>query len=96
MNFRDVLIASRRLALLRLVKEQDGCNESVLNTGMHHLGFRKTSRDETREDLRWLKERDLIVVDYFNETLMVASVTQRGRDAAAGRGEPIDGLERPE
>ncbi|WP_374653106.1 hypothetical protein [Dongia sp.] len=96
MSFRDDLIASRRLAMLRLVKEQEGCNESVLNIGIHALGFRKTSRQETRDDLRWLEKRDLVTIEMVRDTVMVATVTDRGREAAAGRGEPVEGLERPE
>lgn len=96
MSFRDDLIASRRLAMLRLIKEQDGCGESALHIGVRALGFKNTTRAEVVEDMTWLEERKLVTNEVIKETVLVATITQRGREAAAGRGASIEGLEQPE
>jgi hypothetical protein len=95
-TYRDDVLASRRLAMLRLIKGQDGCNESILHIGIHRLGFRNTSRAEVVEDMTWLEERKLVTTEIIEETVLVATITQRGRDAAAGRGASVPGLEQPE
>ena len=100
-SFAEHTTKSRRLAALRLIVESGGsANESVIHqalTGM--LGFPLTSREDLRDDLAWLKERRLLLVDSLpiegDRVLMVVKVTQDGVDAAAGRGKPIEGLARP-
>lgn len=94
MSFAEHIAASRRLALLRLIARASGGNESVLAAGIRQLGFPRISVAETRDDLRWLEARGLILLEWV-EALAVAKPTQRGLDAAAGRGPEIEGLERP-
>lgn len=95
-SYRNMILASRRLAMLRLINEQDGCNESNLNLGIHMLGFKKTTRAETVEDISWLEERKLVTTEVVKDTVLVATITRRGKEAVAGRGEPVDGMEWPE
>lgn len=100
-SFAEHTKENRRLAVLRLIRDSGGqANESVLHTGLVNLlGFPLTSREDLRDDLDWLKERRLILVDPLplenDRVLMVAKITQAGVDGAAGRGTPIDGMARP-
>jgi hypothetical protein len=100
-GFREFTNASRRLAVLRLIKESGGsANESVLHSALTTmLGFPLTARDDLRGDLNWLKERLLLDIDSLEgehgRVLLVARITPEGLDAAAGRGRPIEGLQRP-
>jgi hypothetical protein len=100
-DFREFTKASRRLAELRLLNDSGGAaNESVIHTALTTmLGFTQTSRNDVREDLKWLKERLLVDLDRLDmagdRVLLVARITIEGQDAAAGRGAPIEGLQRP-
>ena len=101
MSFADHIAESRRLAILRLLREGGGAaNESVLATAVHRLGFSLTSREEVRGDLEWLRDRRLTTLELLDLTasrpLIVAHLTEAGADAAAGRGPVIPGLARPE
>jgi hypothetical protein len=100
-SFAEHTKENRRLAVLRLIRDGGGqANESVLHTSLVNLlGFPLTSREDLRDDLDWLKERRLILVDPLplegDRILMVGKITQAGFDAAAGRGAPIEGMARP-
>ena len=97
MRFATYIEKSRRTALLRLTHEAGGhANESVLQAGLHALGFSRTGRPEVRQDLEWLAERGLIAIEWFADKVMVARLSERGLDAAHGRGEPVEGIEWPD
>jgi hypothetical protein len=98
-SFKEHLARSRRLAMLRLMRDGGGsANESVLHTAVLSLGFPTTTREEIRADLEWLQQRRLVKLDQFAKPnggiIMIGNVTEAGIDASRGRGEPIEGLAR--
>lgn len=85
-GYAEVLAADRRLALLRLLVEAGGeAGESVLEKGLHMLGHRAgVDRDQVRQDLRDLEDRDCLVIEFFEDKVMIAAITRRGVSAANG------------
>ncbi|MGQ9370545.1 VpaChn25_0724 family phage protein [Azospirillum sp. A39] len=94
MSFETLLQEDRRLAVLRLLVEAGGsANESVLHAGLRALGNR-IGREDTRRIVEWLKERRLVEISFFKETILVAGLTERGLDVANGDA-TVDGVKRP-
>lgn len=95
-TFLDHMAADRRLVILRLLIEARGeAGESVLEKGLHMLGHRAgVTRDQVRADLRYLAERDAIVIEFFQDKVMIAAITRRGADCANGH-VVIDGVAQP-
>lgn len=85
-DYREILSADRRLAILRLLVEAGGeAGESVLEKALHMLGHRAgVDRDQVRQDLRELETRDCVKVELFNDVVMVAAITRRGVSVAEG------------
>lgn len=91
-GFADILAASRRLFLLRLLVEIGGeANESVLTNAARHGGFAQVSRDHLRGDLDHLRDRGALSEEWMG-ALRVVRISERGEDAAYGR-VTIDGVE---
>jgi hypothetical protein len=98
-SFKEHLAKSRRLAMLRLMRDGGGsANESVLHSAVIQLGFPTTTREEIRADMEWLQERRLVKVDQFAKpsggVILISAITAAGVDASHCRGEPIEGLAR--
>ena len=94
-NYVEHLTFDRRLVILRLLKQSGGRgNDSSLLQGVRYIGHGGATRDEVRSDLEFLKARGLITIEYFNETVMVATITERGVDVAEGRVE-VEGVKKP-
>ncbi|RJF84862.1 hypothetical protein D3877_10310 [Azospirillum cavernae] len=95
-NFLAHLAEDRRLVILRLLTEAGGtANDSVLEAGLQQLGHRRgLTRDVVRADIDWLKARRLVAVEMVKDTVMVASITERGLNVAEGH-ETVDGVKRP-
>lgn len=94
MNYAEHLAADRRLCILRVLTELNGsANESVLHDALEHLGHRKQPRDAIREDITYLGDRGLIVIEWAGH-LQVCTITRRGVDAAEGRIE-VQGVKKP-
>lgn len=96
-GYAEVLAADRRLALLRLLVESRGeAGESALQKGLQLLGHRVgVTRDVVRAELRELAERSCLELSYFQgDKVMIATLTNRGYDAAAGDIE-VDGVAQP-
>jgi hypothetical protein len=95
MNFRDYIVEDLRLVLLLLLKEAGGsANESVLQGGAASVGHPRASRTEIRTQLEWLRERGLVTHQWYDQKLLVASLTERGLDTADGR-EHVEGVKKP-
>lgn len=96
MKFQEFVTEDRRLVILRLLVECGGeLNESVIHEGCRSAGHSHgVTRDLIREDIGWLKERDLIHTEFFAETVTVAKITRRGVDVANGDLH-VDGVKRP-
>lgn len=96
MSYDDVVIPSRRLALLRLLSEMGGqANESVIRDALRALDFVGRTLGDTREDIRFLADRDLVGVSYYADSLMKARLTARGEAYLNREIEPIAGIKYP-
>ncbi len=95
-SYAEVVAADRRLVILRLLVEARGeAGESVLEKGLNLLGHRVgVTRDSVREDLRFLGDRDLVMVEFFQDKVMIAKITRRG--VACAKGDiVVDGVAEP-
>ncbi len=83
-----------RLAVLRLLAEADGydLNRDILRQAVAAFGHRP-SLDVMRAQLAWLAEQGLIALRMAGD-IEVATLTERGADAACGRAR-IPGVRRP-
>ncbi|WP_241364227.1 VpaChn25_0724 family phage protein, partial [Pseudomonas aeruginosa] len=69
-------------------------NSSVLHAVLSQWGH-DPSRDQVKGELRWLEEQQLVKIeDVSNGAVLVAKLTERGADVAAGRAR-VDGVKRP-
>ena len=95
-NYREFLTEDRRLFVLRLLEECGGeANESVIHDACHAAGHRRgVTRDVIREDLDWLRERDLVRWEWYEGKVLVAALTRRGVDVAHGDVE-VEGVKKP-
>ncbi len=94
-SYFEHLTHDRRLVILRLLKQSGGSgNDSILLQGVRLIGHLAATRDDIRDDLEFLKERRLVRLEHFNETVMVATITERGIDVAEGRVE-VEGVKKP-
>lgn len=67
-------------------------NESILQQALALYGL-TVSRDRVRTEIRWLEEQQLVSVRDVSGYL-VATLSPRGEDVAAGRAR-VDGVKRP-
>jgi hypothetical protein len=95
-GFAEALAEDRRLAELKLLLEAGGsANESVLETGLEALGHTTAlTRENIRADLKFLEDRALVRLSYFNDKICVAHITRRGVEVAEGRTK-VEGIKRP-
>ena len=93
-NFREIKTADMRLVMLRCIAE-DGfsLNESMLQSALEMFGH-EVSRDAVRTEMRWLEEQGLVKVEDVAGAILVAHLTGRGQDVAAGRA-TVPGVKRP-
>lgn len=95
-KYADYLSADRRLVILRILTEMPTyrANSSVLHTVLNEWGH-EPSRDQVKTELRWLEEQQLITLDDVGDgAVLLAKLTERGADVAAGRSR-VDGVKRP-
>ncbi|MFZ4857921.1 MAG: ArsR family transcriptional regulator [Desulfuromonadaceae bacterium] len=94
MSFMDVLTSDIRLVILRALETDLGYshNESIIHSILSEFGH-KCSRDIVRAQLCWLQEQGLVTIKDVSG-LYVATITQRGVDAATGAAS-IPGVKRP-
>lgn len=85
----------RRLVLLRLLSEAPAyrANSSNLQAYLSAFAVRAT-RDDVRTDLAWLAEQDLVTTEEVVSGVVVATLTGRGADVAAGLAQ-VPGVSRP-
>ena len=84
-----------RLAVLRLLQAQPSycLNDSVLHEAVGAIGLPCT-RDQMRGHLGWLTEQRLVTTSAAGTGLIVATLSERGGEVAAGRS-VVDGVQRP-
>ncbi|EPA9110270.1 VpaChn25_0724 family phage protein [Serratia plymuthica] len=94
MSFADFLREDQRLVMLRFLAEMPSysSNSSVIYQALTRYGH-APSRDQVKTELRWLEDQGLLRVDDI-ETVLVARLTERGADVAAGRA-IVPGVKRP-
>lgn len=93
-NFSDFLREDMRLVILRLLSELPAyrSNSSILVSGLERIGH-SVSRDVVKTELCWLSEQGLVQLETL-ESVVVAVLTERGADVAAGRSK-VSGIKRP-
>lgn len=84
-----------RIAILRMLDEAPGrrMNSSMLRDGLGAMGLAVTG-DQVRTHLAWLAEQDLVTLAEAAPGLTVATITERGIDAAGGLAS-VPGVRRP-
>lgn len=92
--YADFLRQDMRLVILRLLVEMPAyrANSSVLNTALDSYGH-AVSRDQVKTELQWLTEQGALTLEEMGPVL-VATLTTRGQDIAAGRAR-VPGIKRP-
>lgn len=98
-DYVDDTIKSRRLATLRVVRENEGAiNESVLRKALYVLGFRGRlqSDDALAGDAEMMKQAGLANVVYYDGRVRTLEITERGRSFLKRRIDPVPGIDYPE
>ena len=98
-TFVDDNTQSRRLATLRVVRENEGAaNESVLRRALDLLGFRgRLQSDEgLRGDAEMLERAGLAAILYYDGRVRTLEITDRGRSFLKRHIDPVPGIEYPE
>ena len=93
-HYSEFLREDIRLVMLRLLSEMVGyrANSSVLAMGLDKYGH-TLSRDQVKTELHWLAEQSALTLADVGPVL-VATLTERGQDIAAGRAR-VPGIKRP-
>lgn len=96
MSYRDLVDADRRLVILDLLMQDGGHgNEKVLEKGLEMMGHRVgIDRSKVRAYLKELETAGCVTIDLFRDTIMVASITERGVKVAKGN-ITVDGVAQP-
>lgn len=96
MSYKDLVDADRRLVILDLLMQGGGMgNEKVLETGLEQLGHRVgLDRASVRAHLKFLETAGCVTVDLFRDTIMVATITERGVKVQKGN-ISVDGVATP-
>jgi len=94
-KYEEFMTEDRRLVLLRVLHGAVGntANEAVLETASQNIGHVAT-RTAIREDLAFLQERGLVKIEWYEDKVMVATLTRRGQYVAEGM-EVVDGICKP-
>jgi len=81
----DAIDHDLRLAILQLLAEEVGyqANSRVLHSGVVSMRYR-VSLDKVVTEIDWLAEQRLVESEDIGRGVILATATQRGRDAAAG------------
>ncbi|MBK3440785.1 ArsR family transcriptional regulator [Pseudomonas sp. FSL R10-0765] len=92
--FADYLREDIRLVVLRLLVEMTAyrANSSVLTMALDSYGH-TLSRDQVKTELYWLSEQGALTLSDVGP-VVVATLTERGQDIAAGRAR-VPGIKRP-
>lgn len=92
--YSDFIRQDIRLVILRLLVEMTAyrANSSVLTMALDTFGH-TLSRDQVKTELNWLAEQGALTLEDVGP-VMVATLTERGQDIAAGRAR-VPGIKRP-
>ena len=94
MEFKDLVNEDLRLAMLRTLEQAGGysMNDSILHAFLGRIGHNH-SRDKIRTEVQWLSDQGLVTLGGI-ESVMVATLTERGLDVANARA-TVPGVKRP-
>lgn len=94
-DFRQHFVSHQRLAALKLLADapEYALNSSLMADALGQLGL-GASRDQVRTEIAWLAEQGLVTCEELSSGLLVATLTERGGDVAAGRAS-VPGVQRP-
>lgn len=94
MSYSETVSKHRRLTILRFLADSPDytSNASILTDVCNNYAVSST-RDQVTTDLLWLAEQGFITKEERGG-FVIATVTQRGMDIAAGRARH-DGVQRP-
>ena len=92
--YSDFIRQDVRLVLLRFLVEMTAyrANSSVLTMALDSYGH-TLSRDQVKTELHWLAEQGALTLQDVGP-VMVATLSERGQDIAAGRAR-VPGIKRP-
>jgi hypothetical protein len=95
MSFQKTLTEDRRLSILLVLAETPGyrANAFLLRDAIAGIYGHDASIDQVKTDIAWLFEQGLVTQSITGDVVM-AALTARGADAAAGRAN-VPGVKRP-
>lgn len=95
MTYQTTITEDRRLSLLLVLKETPGysANAFLLRDAIDSIYGHAASIDQVRTDIAWLAEQALVTSRTAGD-VMLATLTARGADAAAGRAQ-VPGVKKP-
>ena len=90
MSLETIRAEHIRGALLGLLIHGTWASDAVLHDAVNAVKFVTADRDQVREAIRWLAERDLVVLQEIDigpaqRSVLRAKIAERGRDFEASR-----------
>lgn len=98
-GYADDTARSRRLATLRVLRENEGAaNESLLRTCLHQLGFRGrfVTAEALTGDQAMLSAAGFVTVEYYMGRVRTLVITPRGLLFLKRQIDPIPGIDYPD
>ena len=99
LDYADDTTKSRRLALLRVILENEGAaNRSLIKVALNQLGFRGrlATEEAIDKDVEFLKTAGLVTVEWYRNIVQTVVIAKRGQSFLRREVEPIEGLDYPD
>lgn len=98
-DYADDVTKSRRLAMLRVVRENEGAaNRSLVRASLNQLGFRgRLATDEALDgDIDLLTRSGLIKVEWYRGSVQTLVILPRGSSFLRREVDPLPGIDYPD
>lgn len=95
--YEQLMAEHRRLSILRALEDcriGPECNDSILHDIVVREYCIKSSRDQIRTALTWLRDQGLVKLKELDSGTYIAIATQAGNDVALGYA-TVPGVKRP-